>query len=327
MAISPKHRRRMQEKLAQMLRDEVNNGKGLTTLATVAYIPCTRGLKRIPEDDNEHDDATSQAPPFLSLPGEIRNEIYDYFQPSVVRLKEANALMLTCKQVHQEFTSMTVAKTKPIVEEVVKKRIFRLKSNSPLPKPSTTTEESLSIATHTQLQNVNLAIGLIDGLSAAAAKHNPGSQKFASCLESLKELLGLHLPFITISVALHADVSIADIDLRARNLRAFIIAFERVENDPESTINAQHVIFELARNTWEGANIPHPPIVAFVRREKKEDGESGFEALWHNPLLERRREGAWYGNSDHQEWATEAKIMARLEVIVAQSRRNAGDGV
>ncbi|KAA8613542.1 hypothetical protein PtrSN002B_011023 [Pyrenophora tritici-repentis] len=320
----------MQEKLALMLREEVSNGAGFTALTTVGYTSCTRGLKRIPEDNEDSeddDDTTSRAPPFLSLPGEIRNEIYDYFLPSLVRLEEANALMLTCKQVHQEFTSMTVAKTKPIVEEVVKERVFSLKSNSPLPQSSTTTEESLSIATHKQLHNVNLSIGLIDTLSAEAANHNPAAHKFDDCIDSLKELLSLHLPFITISVDLYADLGISDIELRARNLRAFIVAFERVENDPESTINAQHVIFELARSTWEGADIPYPPAVAFVRREEKVDGESGFEALWHDPLLERRRMGLLYSESDHQEWIAEAKMMARLEVIMARSRRHVNGGV
>ena len=58
--------------------------------------------------------------PFLSLPGEIRNNIYSYCTPLNGPLSSYDGLLLSCKQIHSEFPVQAIKSFNKVIEDVEK---------------------------------------------------------------------------------------------------------------------------------------------------------------------------------------------------------------
>jgi hypothetical protein len=241
------------------------------------------------------------------MPPEIRNEVYHYLLPEVTKLRDVTGLLCACKQIRPELSSMIVAESQVIMKNVVQKSIALCHSTHP------TTEaiaviDAPQIQTYSHLRNVNVRLGIYDTYSQPADTDEL-TVDFDIAFSYFNEILSLHLPYVTIDVpaTIGSDASIADPELRRRLLEPCILTFRRLEETAGVTLNAQHVIFEIAKEMWDTAALAHPPIVVFVRRITKRN-KIKFDLLWYDPRKETQ--------PDHGDLA----MMTRLDEVVKKSR-------
>ncbi|KAI4633536.1 hypothetical protein J4E80_000902 [Alternaria sp. BMP 0032] len=248
-----------------------------------------------------------QSSSFLLMPAEIRNEVYRYLLPDVTSLRDVTGLLSACKQIRQEFSSMIVAESQLVMNGAVQKSIDMVQVAF-----STTEIDTVigtpQIQTHSHLHNVKVRLGMRDTRSLPADANEPRIY-FDDVFASFRELLSLHLPYVTVNVpaAIAKDASIADPELRHRLLDACIFTFRGLEETPGVTLNVQHVIFKIQTHKWDTAALIHEPVVVFVRRIN-EQKEIKFDLLWKDPRTES------------QQNSTDMAMMAQLKDISAPTQ-------
>ncbi|KAH6873145.1 hypothetical protein BKA58DRAFT_439217 [Alternaria rosae] len=213
------------------------------------------------------------------MPAEIRNEVYQYLLPDVTSLRDVTGLLCACKQIRQELSSMIVAESQIVMNRAVQKSIDLVQVAYP------TTEVNAvigapKIQTHSHLCNVNVNLGLRDTDSQTTDTDVP-TVYFDEVFSSFRELLSLHLPYVTINVpaTIANDASIADPELRRRLLDSCVLTFRRLEETPGVTLNVQHVVFEIRNQKWDTAALVYNPIVVFLFYRNSIDFDSIPEAM------------------------------------------------
>jgi hypothetical protein len=171
------------------------------------------------------------------MPPEIRNEVYHYLLPEVTNLRDVTGLLCACKQVRQELSSMIVAKSRPVFDNVVQKSIALCQSTDPTAEPFALISTP-RIQTHSHLRNVNVGLGLYVSESPPIDA-DVRAPDFDTAFSYLNELLSLHLPYVTIHIAatIGSDASIADPELRRRLIEVCVLAFRKLEDTPGVTPN------------------------------------------------------------------------------------------
>jgi len=295
MVVSKKYRGRLHDELAQRLHQDVRNARSIDISRTMnvptPVLNPTQG----------------QSLSFLLMPAEIRNEIYQYLLPDVTSLRHVTGLLCTCKQIRQELSSMIVAESQIVMNSAIQKSINMVQVAHPTAK-ITTVIGTPQIQTHSHLHNVRVRLGMRDTRSLPADANAP-SIYFDDVFASFRELLSLHLPYVTANVpaTIAKDASIADPELRYRLLDACIFTFRKLEETPGVTLNVQHVIFKIQTHKWDTAALVYEPVVVFVRRIN-EQKEIIFDLLWKDPRTES------------QQNSTDMAMMAQLKDIVRKSR-------
>ncbi|KAI4693120.1 uncharacterized protein J4E88_001491 [Alternaria novae-zelandiae] len=248
-----------------------------------------------------------QSSSFLLMPAEIRNEVYQYLLPDVTSLRDVTGLLSACKQIRQEFSSMIVAESQLVMNGAVQKSIDMVQVAFSTTEINTVIGTP-QIQTHSHLHNVKVRLGMRDTRSLPADANEPRIY-FDDVFASFRELLGLHLPYVTVNVpaAIAKDASIADPELRHRLLDACIFTFRGLEETPGVTLNVQHVIFKIQTHKWDTAALIHEPVVVFVRRIN-EQKEIKFDLLWKDPRTES------------QQNSTDMAMMAQLKDIDGTNR-------
>lgn len=295
MTVSKKYRGRLHDELAQRLHEDVRNARSIDISRTMdvptpVLVPTQR-----------------QSLSFLLMPAEIRNEVYQYLLPDVTSLRDVTGLLSACKQTRQELSSMIVAESQLVMNGAVQKSIDMVQVAF-----STTEKDTVigtpQIQTHSHLHNVKVRLGMRDTRSLPANANAPRIY-FDDVFASFRELLSLHLPYVTVNVpaTIAKDASIADPELRHRLLDACIFTFRGLEETPGVTMNVQHVIFKIQTHKWDTAALIHEPVVVFVRRIN-EQKEIKFDLLWKDPRTESQQD------------STDMAMMAQLKDIVRKSR-------
>ncbi|KAI4955611.1 hypothetical protein J4E91_001472 [Alternaria rosae] len=267
MVISKKYRERLHDELTQRLHQDVRNARSIDILHTMDFLtPVSKYTQ-------------GQSLSFLSMPAEIRNEVYQYLLPDVTSLRDVTGLLCACKQIRQELSSMIVAESQIVMNIAVQKSIDLVQVAY-----STTEVNAVigapKIQTHSHLRNVNVSLGLRDTDSQTADADVP-TIYFDEVFSSFRELLSLHLPYVTINVpaTIANDASIADPELRRRLLDSCILTFRRLEETPGVTLNVQHVVFEIRNQKWDTAALVYNPIVVFYPYNKYETRLGSFD-MW-----------------------------------------------
>jgi hypothetical protein len=245
---------------------------------------------------------------FLNLPAEIRNEIYHLLLPDVTNLRDVTGLVCACHQIRQELSSMIVAETKPIIEGV--KRLSVIRRQTYDSEWADSFIHTPTVSTHTSLLNINLTIPIASHI-LPRIKLSPVT--FVTACSDLKNILRLHVPYVTIfaPITLDTDEDLADPWTRHRFLNSCYESFRRLEEEQDSGFNAQHVIYELGREKWEGQTWAHPPVIAFVKR-KNEQGEVAYEFMGHDPRSEL---------SDYEGVKWDSTGVHELYVVVGKSQQ------
>jgi hypothetical protein len=222
-------------------------------------------------------------PIFLSLPAEIRNQIYRLLLPDSTNLRDVTGIICACRQIRRELSSMIVAETKPIMEDVKRLSVIRRQTDNPAARADPFIHTP-TVSTYTLLCNISLSLPMTSNQLPAGKK---SSVTLINAFSDLKALLRLHLPYVTISVPimLGGNEYLSDPWIRHRFLNDCYKAFRRLEETHKYHINAQHVIFELGKDEWENQTWAYPPVIAFVKHQDA-DGAVGFEFMGHDPRSE-----------------------------------------
>jgi hypothetical protein len=297
MIISAKHRRRVHGELTRRLDRDVRNARSIDISPTaVPAIPVLNPISK-------------KGLSFLLIPPEIRNEVYRCLLPDVTNLRDVTGLLCACKRIRQELSSMLVAESQIVMNNVVQRSIDLYKSTHP------TTEAvafigAPQIQTPSHLRNVNVSLGLYDTYSHPVDQ-NVRTIDFAVAFSYLEELMSLHLPYVTVDVpaTIGSGASIGDPAIRRRLMQACIVTFRRLEETPGVNLNVQHVIFEIGKEKWDATDLLHPPRVVFVRRITKRS-QIKYDLLW----CDTRR--------SHSPYA-EVETMNRVNEVVRKSRQTA----
>jgi hypothetical protein len=189
---------------------------------------------------------------FLSLPGELRNGIYSYLMPQYVNHSDVEGLLQPCPQIRDELESMLVKCARKVLDHTRKASMAISNENKEKRACPYIATPILHLNSH--LRNVKVDTSLGTGQLPSSQPARPVS--FTDAFADLRELLSLHLTFVTIRVELKskandnirqtrpgANESIREYWLRFDVLRNSRHAFKRFQHDRE--IHTKHAIFEL----------------------------------------------------------------------------------
>jgi hypothetical protein len=262
---------------------------------------------------------------FLVTPAEIRNHIYSYLMPDVANIKDAIALMSTCKRINRELQTMLVAETDRIMEQTHLRSVATRKAACTC-CPAAPFFATPVVRMHIQLRNINIAFSMGYNTTSQRnhSKEHPQRRRidFCEAFADLKQVLDLHVPYVTITLytRLDGNANLWHPDIRYFLLKTGYNAFNDLQRRSKASFNARYIIFELKPMTddWIGPMpedpIPEPVIVFEKQLTKKKNVRYTFHG--HDPTFELRKDVDLWGNPV----CTDQKMLEKLKAIVERSR-------
>jgi hypothetical protein len=314
-------------------------------------------------DDIEHSTFNLLHPPsFLSLPAELRNNVYTFLMPEHTNIDTIMGLMQSCRQIWEELHSMFVKRADGILQTTEQKSVALHKSFcgdaiKHLP-PTYKVPPLIQIPTvqrYTQLRSVSISLPATYGYTPPPSRQSARRVRIDDAFADLRELLALHLTFVTIQIPIEfaARVPSWEKSVRANLLHTAHRSFKTMTQN--GVINAEHVIFDYSHR-WIGplADPGHRPYITFVRQGTraskvggvaKKLGRARHVLLGHDPAMEgfvgdqiligdevlggvaTMTEALWYVTIRRADLETNRRRMERLEDIIRRSRKQGvGDG-
>lgn len=262
----------------------------------------------------------SQPKGFLDLPGEIRNAIYGYLLPDSTLAQDCG-LIWACKQIYSELSPMIVASADGIlVKTTADSAQLRASVSQTANSPPLIVAPSVTILSHLHMVNINVDLDAIqvgrDPSSRAIDCQQYRKVFFSEMTAGLMEMLALHLPFVTIIIAIGCIAS-CWIGNGLHDILSWCYeVFKHLEKS--TVVNARVVIFDLSGNSYGPyRESEHQPYIAFVARQLSKSGHVRFEFLGHEPRPQRTGISGMYGRV--QPYDT-YKDTSALDAVVREAR-------
>jgi hypothetical protein len=241
--------------------------------------------------------------PFLSLPAELRNNIYEFLMPEYSNIDEIKGFIQSCRQIWVELPSMLVKRAAAVLRSAEQKSIALHTSHcgdtGTRPPPSVAGTPFVilpSVKRYTQLRNVNVAIPITYGDTGSPGRRPGRRYTFNDAFADLRGLLALHLTFVTIRVPVQFAATVVSWDGRVRHKLLSMAQRSFMSVCQTSEVNVDHVIFDYSHK-WIGPFLEpgHRPYIAFVRQATRSCKVEGVEIklskarhvlLGHDPAIE-----------------------------------------
>jgi hypothetical protein len=242
-------------------------------------------------------------PLFLSLPAELRNNIYEFLMPEYSNIDEIKGFIQSCRQIWVELPSMLVKRAAAVLRSAEQKS-FTLHTSycgdtGTRPPPSVAATPFIilpSVTRYTQIRNVNVAIPITYGYTGSPGRRPGRRHTFNDAFVDLRGLLALHLTFVTIRVPVQFAATVVSWDGRVRH-RLLSMAQRSFKSACQTgKVSVDHVIFDYSHK-WIGPFLEpgHRPYIAFVRQAMRSCKVRGVERklskarhvlLGHDPAIE-----------------------------------------
>lgn len=248
--------------------------------------------------------------PFLSFPGELRNNIYTYLLPEHVNPSKVAGMLVSCKQIRVELGGLLLRSADRALEQLLLGNILVPKMNS-----------------YSQLQNVEIAIPCAYGVlpphqtsSEGSTPPDPGT--LCDAFAKVQPLLLLRLTYLTVYIPIdfQSQHDIWQPLVRHSVLRHSLESFYAFNRT--GVVNSGNVIFDYSRECIGPFPPPgHRPYIAFKRQEVRAHVVKG------SPRPMEKVRYAWLGydagwQGPHGEpLEPDERMMAELEKIINASRK------